>query len=453
MGRRIGWTAFFVGALAALYFVYQYNVAYFKHYPRARVAVAERKSLAETITAFGEVVTDNSQDVVAPAGGRVVEVLAKEGDAVEAGQVVVAFDAAPRRYDLQQAEAALLNAQADFDRWNNFAKSQEHLEAQTRLEQDRLAERQAADRLAAQQRLFQLGAVPKAELDAAQAQYEAARQRLAVSQKAFDTLTQVTQPAEKVRATRALEAARLRLEIARRDVEAVQVRAPLSGVITLMNAAAGAVAGAGSVLFTVADLNRTAVEAAIPADQIGRVSVGQTVTLRSRAGSEEEITGKVTQVAPVALVQGGARVVRVRIEPDEEALPWKPGAPVQIEIAATERELAITIPVEALREETPQAAANPEFWLTGYRAGKAQTYVFVVQEDRTGLTPEEVTEAVRDNIYVARKVPVEVGISTAREVEIKSGLQQFDKVVVWSDRPLADYDRVIVLLRAPGWWQ
>lgn len=453
MGRRIGWTIFFVGTLAALYFVYQYNVAYFEHYPRARVAAAERKSLAETIVAFGDIVADARQDVVAPAGGRVVEVSAKEGDTVAAGQVVVAFDAAQRRYDLQQAEAALLNAETEFDRWNNFSKSQEYLEAQTRLDQDRVAEKQAADRLVAQQRLFQLGAVPKAELDAAQAQHETARQRLAVSQKAFETLTQVTQPAEKVRTARAQEAAKLRLEIARRDVEAVQVRAPLTGVITQMNATAGSVAGAGSVLFTVADLNRTAVEAGIPADQIGRVSVGQAVTLRSRTGSEEELVGRVAQVAPVAMVQGGARVVRVRIEPGDERLPWKPGAPVQVEIAATERELAITIPVEALREETPQAAANPEFWLTGYRAGKAQTYVFVVQEDRTGLTPEEVTDAVRDNVYVARKVPVEVGISTATEVEVKSGLQQFDRVVVWSDRPLADYDRVIVLLRAPGWWQ
>ncbi|HEX6971384.1 MAG TPA: hypothetical protein VF234_04130, partial [Limnochordia bacterium] len=168
---------------------------------------------------------------------------------------------------------------------------------------------------------------------------------------------------------------------------------------------------------------------------------------------DTSIPGTVVDIAPVAVTSGGTRVVNVTVEPDQSPLPWKPGALVQVEIAAAERELAVTIPVEALHEETPQDAANPEFWLTGYRAGEAETYVYVVREDRTGLTPDEVTEAVRDNIFVVRKVPVEVGISTATTVEIRAGLQQFDRVVVWSDRPLADYDRVIVLLRAPGWWE
>ncbi|HEX6970858.1 MAG TPA: efflux RND transporter periplasmic adaptor subunit, partial [Limnochordia bacterium] len=282
MGRRIGWTIFVLGTLAALYFVYQYNVEYFSHFPRVRVAVAERESLAETITAPGEVVAEVRQDVVATSGGRVIEVRAGAGATVAAGDVVVVFDEAPRRLELQQAEAAYLSAQADFEHWNAFTETQEYLEARTRLDQDRLAVEQAAAQLESQRRLFELGAIPKAALDEAAAAFDQAKQRLALSQQAFDTLTKVTQPAELNRAERALEAAELRLEMAREALAAVEVKAPISGVITDMRASAGTVVGAGAVLFTVADLSKTRVEAAVPAARIGGVDIGQPVTIESR---------------------------------------------------------------------------------------------------------------------------------------------------------------------------
>lgn len=66
------------------------------------------------LTASGTI--EGTQVVIAPElSGRVLEVLAQKGDTVEAGQVLVRFDDALMQAQLSQAQAALHQAQANFD--------------------------------------------------------------------------------------------------------------------------------------------------------------------------------------------------------------------------------------------------------------------------------------------------------------------------------------------------
>ncbi|HZD55226.1 MAG TPA: HlyD family efflux transporter periplasmic adaptor subunit [Anaerolineales bacterium] len=59
---------------------------------------------------------EGTQIVIAPeVGGRVLEVLAREGDTVQAGQELVRFDDALLKAQLSQAHAALQTAQANYD--------------------------------------------------------------------------------------------------------------------------------------------------------------------------------------------------------------------------------------------------------------------------------------------------------------------------------------------------
>jgi multidrug resistance efflux pump len=59
---------------------------------------------------------EGTQVIIAPEiGGRVLEVLVEEGDPVEAGQVLVRFDDALMQAQLGQAQAALHQAQANYD--------------------------------------------------------------------------------------------------------------------------------------------------------------------------------------------------------------------------------------------------------------------------------------------------------------------------------------------------
>jgi hypothetical protein len=60
---------------------------------------------------------------------------------------------------------------------------------------------------------------------------------------------------------------------------------------------------------------------------------------------------------------------------------------------------------------------------------------------------------IRDNVYQARKIYVETGISSTNKIEIIKGLKPFEQVVIYTDRKIQDYSRVIVINRDESYKQ
>lgn len=127
----------------------------------------------------GKVVTDNAyikQDMVAigpEVGGRIVEVMVKEDDVVQPGQLLFRIDPEPYRLQIAQAEAAIASAQANVTA----------LQSDTALTGvDISAAREdiafAQSRLQRQQELWARGFTTKADYDAAQHAVAQAREAL-----------------------------------------------------------------------------------------------------------------------------------------------------------------------------------------------------------------------------------------------------------------------------------
>lgn len=147
-----------LGALAAMQF--RGSAAEGESTPVAQAAVLEERQLQAVVNGTsvdGRVVPVQQADLSLPLSGVVAEVLAAEGDAVEAGQVLVRLQAAQQQAALAQAEAQLARAQARLT----------ELKAGARVE-ELAAARSAAD--AAQARLDRIQNGPlSAEAAAAQA--------------------------------------------------------------------------------------------------------------------------------------------------------------------------------------------------------------------------------------------------------------------------------------------
>lgn len=127
----------------------------------------------------GKVSTDNAyvqQDKVtvsAEVGGRIVEVLVKDGDQVNAGQVLFRIDSEPYRLQLAQAQADLARAQADVIA---LANSTELTGVDIAAAREDIAFAQAHfERVSA---LHDRGFSTKADFDAAQHQVAQAREAL-----------------------------------------------------------------------------------------------------------------------------------------------------------------------------------------------------------------------------------------------------------------------------------
>ncbi len=80
------------------------------------VGVAKLGSVSAFYSATASLEADGRAQVVPRIDGQVIELLAEEGDQVQAGQVLARMDADRLRLQLSQAEANMRRLEQDFDR-------------------------------------------------------------------------------------------------------------------------------------------------------------------------------------------------------------------------------------------------------------------------------------------------------------------------------------------------
>lgn len=137
----------------------------------------------------------------------------------------------------------------------------------------------------------------QAEANAAKAQYEIASAMVGLAEAQLEGLRIGATPAQ-------VAAVRAQVDVARAALNALQVqvvkfdlRAPTSGLILERPVHVGEVALPGAPLITIGDLDNVTLTVYVPADQIGKVGVGQAVSVTVDAYREREFGGRVTFIA------------------------------------------------------------------------------------------------------------------------------------------------------------
>jgi RND family efflux transporter MFP subunit len=180
--------------------------------------------------------------------------------------------------------------------------------------------------------------------------------------------------------------------------------APFSGVVAERWHNPGDVIDANEHVLRVVDLRRLQVTAAVPVADATRVVVGHAARVTVPGGQGREIEGKVVGTAATVDPATGTAAIRVAVS---GALPV--GTPVEISIVAEQRPNALIVPADAIvREEN-------------------KTTVFVVGADSK-----------------AHRRSVVVGLVSAEEAQIVSGLRDGEKVVVKGQDELPDGATVTV---------
>lgn len=169
------------------------------------------------------------------------------------------------------------------------------------------------------------------------------------------------------------------------------VTAPIAGVVLARNAAVGTVAGEGTALFEIADLSELWVDLHIFGADAQHIRAGVPVTVtRMSDGATAETT--LERVLPGTATASQSTVARATIDNGDGQ--WRPGSAVRARITVAQQPGALVVPLAALQT---------------FRDWEV---VFV----RVGDT------------YEVR--PVELGQRDATRVEILSGIQPGDQVVV-----------------------
>ena len=243
-------------------------------------------------------------DVSAKLGGRVLDILVKEGDFVSAGQPLahMQIDTLTAMYDeararQQQAVAAIASAEALVAMRQSDKQAAQAVVAQRQSELDA-----AQRRLTRSQTLAQEGASSQQELDddrarerSVQAALVAARAQVEAAQSAISAAhTQVAG----ARATAvAAEASVARVQA---DINDSALTAPRSGRVQYRIAQAGEVVGAGGKVLNLVDLSDVYMVFFVPETIAGKLALGSEVHIVLDAAPQYVIPAKLSFVASTA---------------------------------------------------------------------------------------------------------------------------------------------------------
>ncbi|MBW8330296.1 MAG: efflux RND transporter periplasmic adaptor subunit [Thiobacillus sp.] len=343
-------------------------------------ATATRADLSPSVYGIGTVEAQHDYSVGPIQAGRLLRVLVDQGASVKVGQLLAEIDPVDLR---QRAEAASSSA----------ARARQAAQAA----QAQVAEADSRARMA------------QANSERYQALY---RQNFVAREMAESRRHEASAATAALAAARANATGALR-EIGRAEAElqgidqlrqSLKLVSPINGVVTAREAEPGATVVAGQAVLRLVDPARLWVRARVDQARAQGVQVGQAADIVLRSVPAATLPGKVVRVDLQSDAVTEERIVNVTFDP----------APAQLYLG----ELAeVTIRLSGLRDVlTVPRAALAQFG--------GQTGVWQVKAGR------------------ARFQPVQPGMQTAELVQIVSGVQAGDQLIVYSAKQLDDGVRV-----------
>lgn len=163
-----------------------------------------------------------------------------------------------------------------------------------------------------------------------------------------------------------------------------ELRAPFAATVLEKHISLGETLKEDANVFTLSDLSTVWAEMSVPAKDLNRVRVGETVHVRATA-FESQATGKISYVGSLVGEQTRAATARVTIQNPNGA--WRPGLFVNVEVVADVADVPVAISTDAIQSLDDRSV------------------VFV--RVAGGFVPQ----------------PVELGRSDGKVVEVRSGLK------------------------------
>jgi RND family efflux transporter MFP subunit len=386
----------------------------------ALVTVQTQGAEDSVLSAQGYLKSEKQAAIGAKVAGRVLKVYVREGQPVEAGEVLAELEHADVDQTIAAMKATLDAKGASLDAVRKMVtKAQADLvEVEATLAQDK-------NEFNRSEQLF------KSKIQTA-SEFERAEAKLKASQSRRNAMTAGVAVAE----SRLTEAeAQLRESEARyRETEQQRqnlfVRAPFKGIVifkeaeegeSIMPGGMGAASGRGAVV-TVADLLHLEVEADVKENYVSRVKKDQLASIAVDAVPNHRFGGRVRTIIPMGDRAKGTVKVKVQLNVDEVA---------QVNDTRTETftlfpEMAATVYFLGEGKTAASGAVASEVFVpqAALHHGSGGTFVWQVVDDRL------------------QRVPVETGDEQQGRVLIRRGLKGGERVVVESPAELREQMRV-----------
>jgi len=261
----------------------------------SEVVTTEPAELRQVMQLTGTLRAVDQVTVKAKVAAEVRAVMAREGESVKVGQIVVKLDTSEYEARVAQARGNLNNARAQ-------------MEIATKARDNNLA-------------LVEKGFISKNAFDNSASQYAAAKASVDSAQGALD--------------------------IVLKSLNDTVSRAPISGLVSVRHVQPGEKVAMDSRLLEIVNLQQLELEAAVPSSEISKVAIAQKVELRIE-GLAQRFDGKVVRINPST--QAGSRSVPVYVQVANPQNLLRVGMFADGRLLLSSKAGAVTMPQSAVRK-------------------------------------------------------------------------------------------------------
>ena len=350
------------------------------------ISTVDKGVIEVSVSASGKVIPAFEEIINSPINSRIVEVYKRGGDSVDVGTPILKLDlqSAETEYNKQLDEEQMKSLQLEQQRVTNHNKLSE-------MEMNLKVSRMELDRKAVELRneryLDSLGAGTTDKVRQVELDYTVSILKLKEDEQKYKNEQALAEADLKVKELE-LNIFRKSLAETRRTLEDAQIRSPRKAILTYVNNEIGSQIGQGAKVAIVSDLSHFKIEGEI-ADTYGdRIAAGSKAVIK--IGSEK-LDGTVSDVTPLS--KNGVISFTVQLEEDNHKR-LRSGLKTDVYV------------MNAVKDDVLRIANS------SYYVGKGEYELFVVN----------------GNQLLKRKV--QLGDSNFEYVEVVSGLQEGDQVIV-----------------------
>ncbi len=306
------------------------------------VYTAASSELVQSVVASGRVISPQRVTVALQGSGRVLRVAVAEGQTVEAGQLLIELDNSDNRASLDQASAAVAQAQAKLQQRGELSQPQ----AIQTLAQARATELQARKALDRNRNLLAQGFVSQAAVDDAQRAVDVAASQVASAQ------AQVTanspDGSDAMLLSAALRQAQAGQQLARAKLDQGLVLAPTSGVLISRSVEVGDIVQPGKALMVLAASGQPQILIQIDEKNLSKVALGQKAFASADAFASQRFDAVVAYINPGVDATRGSVEVKLNITNPPAYL--RQDMTVSADIETARRTATVVIPTTTLED-------------------------------------------------------------------------------------------------------
>ncbi len=329
-----------------------------------RFEVIVRPAIRE-LRLTGTLAPSAEHTVTAPFEGIVLDKHVSLGQRVVAGDVLARINTRDVEIRLREAESALIKAERQLEQLENWESSPEVNSAKRTLAQSRRRLDNFSRRVEQSERLLEIGIISEGEYEGELQQLQDQRMDVTSAEESLASTLKRGDATEQEVAALEVQNAAIRAERLRETVAGALIEAPINGIVVAAKTTEGGSSDElgfnvgdklteGQALFSIAYTDELIVQSSVDEIDINSIEMGQAATVVSGSLPGVVMTGRLSRIAYQASTDG-TRSSRfpgfdIELTLDEGATDerLRLGVSVQVTIELYRKEEAIVVPFGAL---------------------------------------------------------------------------------------------------------